>query len=37
MLLAKAGVVILPGRFGINRRWQEKEHIIQSTENDEEQ
>lgn len=38
--LQKAGVVlvnILPGRFGINRWWQEKEHIIQSTKNDEEQ
>ena len=37
---AKAGVVcvnILPGRFGINRWWQEKEHIIQSTKNDEKQ
>ena len=40
MLHAKAGVVhvnILPGRFGINRWWQEKEHVIQSTKNDEEQ
>ena len=40
MLHAKAGVVrvnILPGRFGINRWWQEKKHVIQSTKNDEEQ